>query len=102
MGTPRRWFSLHFAQGFNYSVRPAGATFHVRASTMGIRARGRTILVDRGINTTLKHRREGQKQGRLGLAARVAVENLESRTLLAANPVITEFMASNGGTLLDG
>ena len=36
------------------------------------------------------------------MLSRVAVENLESRTLLAANPVITEFMASNGGTLLDG
>lgn len=33
---------------------------------------------------------------------RLAIETLEARHLLAAAPLITEFMASNDGTLLDG
>ncbi len=33
---------------------------------------------------------------------RFAFETLEPRQLLAADPIITEFMASNGGTLEDG
>ncbi len=33
---------------------------------------------------------------------RLRVEPLEDRRLLAATPIITEFMASNSATLLDG
>jgi CotH protein/Fn3 domain-containing protein/lamin tail-like protein/chitobiase/beta-hexosaminidase-like protein len=35
-------------------------------------------------------------------ARRLTIELLEPRQLLAANPIITEFMASNDGTLTDG
>ena len=37
-----------------------------------------------------------------GRCHRAGVEALESRLLLAAQPVISEFLASNGGTLADG
>src|SRR5688500_16158719 len=46
---------------------------------------GAGSLVGRGLHHSLTH-----------------VESLESRLFLAAQPVITEFMASNGGGLVDG
>ena len=39
---------------------------------------------------------------RNGDAKRVVGESLEPRCMLAANPIILEFMASNDSTLLDG
>ena len=47
-------------------------------------------------------RRVGRPASPLASAARSVVETLEGRRLMAAAPVITEFVASNGSGLVDG
>jgi hypothetical protein len=44
----------------------------------------------------------GSKRGRSNRQASLRYETLEGRQLLAADLIVTEFMASNRGTLLDG
>ncbi len=48
------------------------------------------------------HTSRVKQRGRRSISGKRFIENLESRLLMAANPVISEFMAKNSSTLADG
>ncbi|MCA9265972.1 MAG: hypothetical protein KDA60_19055, partial [Planctomycetales bacterium] len=66
--------------------------------------RGRLLVTERVLEA-MKRSVRGHRQrvtSRRKSASRLGIESLECRCLLAADPIISEFMASNAGTLTDG